>query len=346
MNYAVSYERLKRTGRYSLRWYDPVTKLRKRLLCQDRVDLIREKARITSWLAGYKGGRGSPDSIPLAVFEDYVLDMKKKGNRDSTIKMKRQHLTPYLETIFTIKQMTPESLQTFVATLSKYAIDTQAMILRDVRAFCRWTVKKKILPDNPFQDILIPVSNFVGHNLTGEELRAIYTNLPDRLRPFFVTAIDTGARRGELLGMEWNEIDLDLHFWTIPAHKCKTKIQRTIPLSDPVVQALKALPRTIHPVLYPLTKNIVQKLWQQTLKKSGITARVRIHDIRHTYASNFKGPTASLKKIAGWKSELMVSRYTHTELEYLQEEVNRTSKHLWAKFGPDVQESESRPIGD
>jgi integrase len=47
------------------------------------------------------------------------------------------------------------------------------------------------------------------------------------------------ARTGEVRGMQWSEIDWDQKLWTIPAHRMKTRLEHTIPLSDRVLELLR-----------------------------------------------------------------------------------------------------------
>lgn len=56
-------------------------------------------------------------------------------------------------------------------------------------------------------------------------------------------SILTASRSGEVRGAEWSEIDLKGKTWTIPASRMKAAKEHRVPLSDAVVDLLKALPR-------------------------------------------------------------------------------------------------------
>ena len=64
-----------------------------------------------------------------------------------------------------------------------------------------------------------------------------YENTPeygayvDYLEPAVIIALNTGARRSEVLGMEWKEIDFERKTWTIPAARAKSAKSRTLPLN-------------------------------------------------------------------------------------------------------------------
>jgi integrase len=54
-------------------------------------------------------------------------------------------------------------------------------------------------------------------------------------------AILTAARSGEVLGLRWEEIDLDRAVWTVPANRMKAGREHRVPLSRPALKLLKAM---------------------------------------------------------------------------------------------------------
>jgi integrase len=56
-------------------------------------------------------------------------------------------------------------------------------------------------------------------------------------------AILTAARSGEILGAQWDEIDIDAKLWTIPANRMKGKKEHRVPLSDRAIEILQTVPR-------------------------------------------------------------------------------------------------------
>jgi integrase len=56
-------------------------------------------------------------------------------------------------------------------------------------------------------------------------------------------AIMTAARSGEVIGAKWTEIDLEARLWTIPGERMKAGREHRIPLSEPALAILEALPR-------------------------------------------------------------------------------------------------------
>ncbi len=340
----INRSKHRRGGRIyaSVRYIDPATGDKKRVKTYSKEEMLATESRLQSMLLNHQTGHGNPGAIPLVVMESYLLDLTTPGKvekirRASTINMKRQNLTPYLESVFKLSDITDDSIKSYIQLMQKkYKIDTIAIRLRDLRAFLNWCVKEKMLKESPFKGFSIPTSEFVGRRLTQEEIQAIKAVVENPLvtpllfQTFFLLAFDTGARHGELLAVEWHELDLNEGYWHIPAHKCKTRINRTLPLSEHVIAAFKSLPRASNRVFEGLNRWKVQRMWKAVLKRAGVTGRVRIHDIRHTYASNWQGRGAGLKVMEGWSTDAMMSKYTHTELSFLKEEARRTAQTLWS----------------
>ena len=55
----------------------------------------------------------------------------------------------------------------------------------------------------------------------------------------------TACRSGEVRGARWAEIDLDNKLWVIPEARMKAGKEHRVPLSDRVVEIIKALPRLV-----------------------------------------------------------------------------------------------------
>lgn len=328
MRTTVWVEPRTKEGTYSVRYYDPETGAAQRVPCDSFKQMQTEKTRIKTMLLNRRTGKGNPDALPSVAFESYLSAIAGKS-RPGTLLLKRYAVGPFLARVHRMGDVDQGTIEAWKGQMeSKYKNDTVSIRLRELRAFLNWCVTKGYLGENPMRGIAIPASTFVGRRISVPELQAMYAQCADVFRPFFVLAVETGARRGELLGMRWTEIDLVRAEWRIPKERCKTKHSRTIPLSNAAVEAL----RSILPAKYAgdevftgWTEFKVKYHWKQVLKAAGIVGRVRLHDVRHTFASNFRGRWSSLKDICGWKTDAMASHYTHTTVDELREDM--------AKFG-------------
>jgi integrase len=131
----------------------------------------------------------------------------------------------------------------------------------------------------------------------------------------------TGARKGEVLGATPEQFNLDLAIWTKNASTTKQRKMHRVPLSRAAVQFLRtridALPADAG-WLFPgeskegRTEDI-RRFWTEVRAQTGFEG-VRIHDLRHTFASLLASGGMSLPmigKLLGHSSPKTTQRYAH-----------------------------------
>ncbi len=154
----------------------------------------------------------------------------------------------------------------------------------------------------------------------GEEERLLEACNASRspwLTPFVRLAIETGARRQELVGLRWGQIDLD-HGTAFIADS-KTDVPRTIPLSPTAIAVLQVLPRSLDGRVFPLAGVAVTHAFQRACERAGI-ADFHLHDLRHEATSRLFEKGFGMQEVAaitGHKTLQMLKRYTHLRAEDL-----------------------------
>lgn len=140
--------------------------------------------------------------------------------------------------------------------------------------------------------------------VTPDELPRLWTALQHEPNPFvrgaFFVSLFTGARRSEVLGMQWVDIDIGQSLWRIPITKAGRP--HYIPLPSPVMEELLTLPRLDgNPYVFcgrwgrsHLIN--VSKPWKRIRHEAGLED-VRIHDLRRTLGSWLVAAGASLPLI-------------------------------------------------
>lgn len=133
-----------------------------------------------------------------------------------------------------------------------------------------------------------------------------------------VLALSTGARRMELLGLCWEDVDLNRK--TITLHHTKNNERRVLPLEGHALDLMKQhakVRRIDTKLIFPSRKGIIpmniRQVWVTALKRAEIED-FRFHDLRHSAASYLAMNGASLAEIAevlGHKTLQMVKRYAH-----------------------------------
>jgi integrase len=139
----------------------------------------------------------------------------------------------------------------------------------------------------------------------------------------------TGSRRSEVLSATWDEFDMERGRWTKPSHHTKQKSTEHVPLSRAAIALLSAMQSeadTECPFLFPGNApekplGDIKKFWQRLRQEVGIED-VRLHDLRHTYASNLVSRGVSLHivgRLLGHTQPQTTARYAHVDDVALRE---------------------------
>jgi integrase len=143
------------------------------------------------------------------------------------------------------------------------------------------------------------------------------------LFPIVVMALSTGMRKGEILSLRWNNIDLDKG--AIILQKTKNGERRLIPLVGLALNLLKNMhAKQLSELIFPSTTNLnfpidIRSAWEKTLKKALIND-FKFHDLRHTAASYLAMNQVNLLEIGtflGHKTVQMTKRYSHLSNSHL-----------------------------
>jgi integrase len=188
--------------------------------------------------------------------------------------------------------------------------------------------------------------------LTEEEMQRLVDAIDDYHDQHAANAIRllllTGAREGEVLNATWEEFDLNRGAWTKPTHHTKQKRTEVIPLSDAALELLRSMNKSRSGThVFPgngtnKARVTIRRPWVQVCKAAGLTEVVtvkgkrqelkrykptlRIHDLRHNFASHLVSSGASLHivgKLLGHTQPQTTARYAHLADNPLREAANK-----------------------
>ena len=132
----------------------------------------------------------------------------------------------------------------------------------------------------------------------------------------------TGARSGEITSIQWSQIDWERRLIRLP--DSKTNEPKTIHLSDAAIGILRDVPRVGPYVVAGGRRNRpyahLTRAWGIARKHVGLDD-VRLHDLRHSYASLALGrgvPLAVIGKLLGHKNPATTQRYAHLARDAVQ----------------------------
>jgi integrase len=149
-----------------------------------------------------------------------------------------------------------------------------------------------------------------------------YGQYTDHVVPLVLLALNTGLRRGELLRLQWRDVDLNRRVLTVRGEDAKTGQTRHVPLNSEAARVAKVWKSLSDPDGYVFVRSddsdsqplsYIRKAWTGVLDAAGVK-RFRFHDLRHTFASNLVMAGVDIntvRELLGHKSIAMTLRYAH-----------------------------------
>jgi len=196
-------------------------------------------------------------------------------------------------------------------------------------------VEWDLLENNPFKKgkrLMYRVDNARDRYLTIPEIEALMKACDDlkvhspHLTAIIKTTLLTGMRRGEVLGIKWEDIRGD--FITLKGENTKSAKARQIPINEELAEVLREV-RRVNGLKseYVFCNDQGQRFHDVRSSFDKVLRRARIencrfHDLRHTYASHFMmqgGNLTTLSKLLGHASLAMTMRYAHFSKGHLKE---------------------------
>lgn len=199
----------------------------------------------------------------------------------------------------------------------------------------------ELLSQNPASKVKMfrePVEDKI---LTPEELQRLLAFLVKKKTNVAYLArllLSTGARVQEALKAKWSDINLDRRLWVIPQTNSKSKRTRSIPLNDAAMAVLNELPtKGKGGYLFVGADGKSRLKWPGQVwcryrrSKEVNLPDLRLHDLRHAYASTLAASGVSLYQIQhllGHASPVMTQRYAHLVTDNLLEASNHAANAI------------------
>lgn len=189
-------------------------------------------------------------------------------------------------------------------------------------------VRKKLgLHENPISDVKRPrVRNNRDVRLFDGEEEALLAALDDSynpwIKPAVILAIETAMRRGELLALRWEDVNLDTRVARL--HDTKNGEARDVPLSTRAIETLKALPRSVSGDVLATTAEGIKQTFERARKRANLE-HVNFHDLRHEAVSRLFE--------RGWNVMEVAAVSGHKDLQSLKRYTNLKASDLAKKMG-------------
>jgi integrase len=300
--------------------------------------------------------RAAPSMVDLIErFREEHLPRKRESTRADYERMLLNHIGPHFGRHAKVADIRYEDIDALHRRITKsgstYAANRCIAVLSKMFSLAiRWRMRG----DNPAKGIERNTEYGRRRYLSGEELGRLVAALAeyqDRQAADIVRLLLlSGARRGEVLSMRWADLDLGKGVWSKPASSTKQREAHEVPLSAPARALLSDIAERYareHPkkplgeYVFPGTGGTghiveIKKSWRHLCRAAAVSG-LRIHDLRHSYASQLVSGGASLPLIGallGHASPSTTARYAHLAHDPQREATERVGAVVLAAGKP------------
>ncbi len=220
--------------------------------------------------------------------------------------------------------------------------------IKFMRRMLNLAMQWEFIEKSPLSRIaLFNQDNQIEHFLDGEAIQRLVSVLKSHPKKvialLLMFLLSTGARKASAKNAKWEEIDFSNRMWRIPATNSKSKKVAMVPLNESAVWILEQLhtegakgyifvhERTGKPY------TAIEKTWYEIRRLAGLGTEVRIHDLRHTYASLLVTSGRSLYEVQTLLSHSdpkITMRYAHLSAKTLQEAASAASVFVPSSVSP------------
>ncbi|MBA4118827.1 MAG: site-specific integrase [Candidatus Puniceispirillum sp.] len=290
-------------------------------------------------------------SLVVEYLSKQASKKRPKSQRED-LKLLKNHILPAFEKKDLINIYTRD-IQNLHLSLEKtpYVANRALALLSSLFSFAAlWGYRA----DNPVKGI--PKyqeekrSRWLNQDELDRLLDALETHPKNTVARVLKFLVLTGARKGEALGATWDQFDLEKGVWTKPSHLTKQKKNEHLPLSQQALDLLLTIreEKAAGNYVFPGRKKgeplkELKTFWAKILKEANIE-NVRIHDLRHTYASHLVSKGLSLSivgKLLGHTQASTTQRYAHLADEPLRAATELFSREIIQKVKDDPDQNTS-----
>ena len=284
------------------------------------------------------------DRLTLNQLHEQLQRLLKGSLSLSTLRLYEQAFRSFIRVIGDrrLRRVMPYHVETYKAKRLDEVSPTKVNIdLRTLHAAFNRAVQYKMIDSNPFASCKnVPLPEREPRFLSPQECKCLLRVISDnQMRSIVVIAICTAMRLGELVNLQWNDVDLDRGFINLKNRNefvLKGRKKRSIPLNRMAAEVLLGLPKA--PTFVFSTKEGKKLPWRNVsrkfkcyVRKAGLSDEIHFHSLRHTGASwmvQSNVPISFVKEILGHSSVTTTMIYSHSTAAHLRESINAIDRVL------------------
>jgi integrase len=278
-----------------------------------------------------------PDYDPTLTIN--AISEKFKGTNPAFYTLDRlKHLSPFfgsMRVAEVTKNKCLEYRNTRKVEKPKLKDATLNKDLGVLRHLLYWAVDEQLIPANPLARLPMIRERRTARPVmsVGDEEKLLAVAKP-HLKDLIIAALDTGMRRGELLGQLWEHVDLVRGILFVSRSKTPEGESREIPLTERLIEILRKKSEQSgseepsgHVFTYAKRPILdVKTGWNSAQVKAELIRHYRFHDLRHTFNSRLMdaGVIADIRKVLmGHEDRSVHWGYTHVELPAKREAIKK-----------------------
>ncbi|MBY6155927.1 tyrosine-type recombinase/integrase [Pseudooceanicola nitratireducens] len=267
----------------------------------------------------------------------HLPTLSKRGAQDQK-SMWRKHILPKLGTTL-VRDLSSRQIDDLHAEVTKTGPTRANRVLESLRKALNLAVRWGWIDANPANGFKKNREDARERHLSETEYKKVFDALNRMPNQQAANAIRllalTGARRSEVLTMEWKDLDLELGLWNRPPEKSKDRKPKRITISNAAVSCLLDMRKSAeHGFVFPTSKGTpmpdLKRPWAWLKKETGITD-LRIHDLRHSFASLLISSGETLEtigKLLGHSQHQTTLRYAHLMDDPMRRAAEQVAHHL------------------
>lgn len=268
--------------------------------------------------------------------QDYLEYARKNKRSYERDEISVKHLLNFFGNVC-VKDITPRKIELYMETRLNQVKGTgttlkPATVNREIAClkhlFNRAIRDEKIEFNAAAKVRLRPENNVRDRVISHDEFQRLFNCSPEYMKPVLLTAYYTGMRRGEILNLKWDRVDLKMGFIRLRSEDTKTNEGRSIPLHPVLIQLLKdtKLRYLKHDLVFTRNGEYISPLgsFKEDFRKACKKAEIdnfHFHDLRHVCINNWRQAGHDYFKImkaTGHKTITVFKRYNTVDDEELK----------------------------
>lgn len=284
-----------------------------------------------------------------AWFEHW-LETKRGTVAPSTLEFYQRHIDYAVPHIGSLRllDLQPQNIREALNALAALSPRSRAHVLTVLKMALQLAVDDGVITRNPCATVEAPkVERYEAYALSDDELARFYAAVADtRLAPLWHILADFGPRLEEALTLRWADYDRERH--TLRVRATKTDRERYLSLAAQHIEMLDAHwgrlrgERESNPrwrengYLFPsevgtkLLQSNARRAFKQALERAELPPRIRVHDLRHTAATNLiaaGNDVPTVQYITGHRdSAVLLEIYAHHQDDRNREAIEKVEK--------------------